>query len=728
MKTLLRAILLAALLPVAVEATDDRFLGVPRVPRSSSELPGSRLSAEAPRGAPRNSEEPRGTDHEAAAVARLRELYRLADDHAIVREGLPLILRHPSSTELRAWYIAGLANTESEKALEMARQLRYAHPRDPWSWFATAIAQVYTHQEGMLAPESSGKMLSLYQGTDPEVFRLHAFILRTNQMHEELERYLADKTDSWALAEGAMDLDHRSWRDQTLVDAGQAALLAAEEDDPADVRLVLHHARSLAGRRRREEAMPLFERAIAMSPGSLSIRTEYWRYLGREKQDVAAADIEAFLARHSYPAALLAAQRAYRDVGLGEKAAALQQRLLADFPESVQAELAAWNTASDYMREHRGKLTPETKAEAIRYWREFIDYPFHHGKGRYLGVGAYTALFRLLKDDGPPEELLEVVDAYLAFNELHEVAAPAAEALATRGLRLDQAEKLGRIAVRDALVRLDRDATFYTKEEYAQATGIAKAIGHSALGWALLKRKKLEEAGKHLREAVKHNPKSAPARHHLGQWYEATNQLTKADETYTLGMTLERGPEAPNADALRALYVKRHGSEEGWPAYLAAAKEGTASKARREILGSRIVPARALAKPFSLKTLAGDTVSFQSLQGKVAVVKFWGVWCGPCVAEMPDFQKLVDKYANDPKVAIVTIDSDKDPETPRKFMEKHNYRFPVLLDDGWISRGAGLNSYPTAWFVGADGRIAFEKKGVSADLVNEYSWRIEALK
>lgn len=665
---------------------------------------------------------------EAEAIARLRELYRLSDEHTLVREGRALIVRYPSSTELRAWYIAGLASTDSSTALEMARQLRFAHPRDPWSWFATAIAQAYTHHEGMLAPKSSEKMLSLYKGTDPEVFRLHAFILRTNQVHDELAKYLEGRTESWALAEGAMGLDHRSWRDPALVDAAQAALAAAEAADPADVRLVIHQARGLAARRRRDEAMPVFQRAIEMSPNSLSIRTDYWRYLGKDKQDIAAADIEAFLARHPYPDVLLAAQRAYRDVGLAEESAELKQKLLIEFPESPQAELAAWSTVSDYVREHRGDRSPEVTAETIRLWREFVDFPFHHGKGRYLGAAAYAGLFRLLKDDGPPEEFLDVVDAYLEFSETHEVAADIAEALATRGLRLEQAEKLGRIGVRDALVRLDRDKTFYSKDDYAESSKVLRGMAHSALGWALLKRKKTEEAGKHLREAVKLHPKYPLAHHHLGKWYEATNQLTRAADTYTTGMTLERAPETPNAEALRALYVKRKGSEEGWPAYLAAAKEGTASKARREILGSRIVPARALRQPFSLKTLSGDQVSFESLSGKVAVVKFWGVWCSPCVAEMPDFQKLVDKYANDPKVAIVTIDSDKDPETPRKFMEKHKYRFPVLLDDGWISRATGITAYPTAWFIGADGRIAFEKQGVSGDLVNEYSWRIEALK
>jgi tetratricopeptide (TPR) repeat protein len=687
MKTLMHAILLSVLLPVAAHAT------------------------------------------EAEAIARLRGLYRLADPHAVAREGLPLILQYPASTELRAWYIAGLAHSDSEKGSEMARQLRYAHPNDPWSWFAMTIAQLESLDEYHLAPKSGEKMLSLYKGDDPEVFRMHAFVLRVLDRLDDLEKYLEGKTDSWAMAERAIALDLRSWRNPALADAAQAALAAAAAADPNDVRLVLHHAGSLAARRRREEATRLFQRALEMSPESLTIRGDYWRFLGREQQAVAAADIEAYLARHPTPSALFAAQRTYRAVGLEDKAVEIQKKLLRDFPETVQAEMVAWDAASQYARENRDRDTPEVKAESLRLWRAFIDYPFHHFKGRYLGHAGYPALFRLLQNDGPADEFLEVVDAYLAFNEMHEVAAPVAEALATRGLRLEQAEELGRIAVRDATVGLERDQTYYpSKEEYAQAVGARRGRAHAALGWALFKRKKMEEAGKHLRAAVKHFPEYATGHHHLGQWYEATKQLTKADETYTTGMTLERAPAKSNAEALRALYVKRHGSEEGWPSYLAAAKEGTASKARREILGSRIVPARAVSKPFTLKTLAGDKVSFESLQGKVAVVKFWGVWCGPCVAEMPDFQKLVDKYAGDPKVAIVTIDSDKDPETVRKFMEKNKYQFPVLLDDGWINGTAGVNSFPTAWFLGADGRVAFEKRGMSGDLVNEYTWRIEALK
>jgi thiol-disulfide isomerase/thioredoxin/tetratricopeptide (TPR) repeat protein len=682
MKTLFRILILAAALPVAAQST------------------------------------------EAEAIARLRSLYRQLDERQIIREGRDLIHRYPGSTELRAWYIAGLAQVDYDDALQMAKHLRYAHPKDPWSWFALAVAQLYSTEEDHLAAKTSETMVSMYTGSDPEVPKLHVKVLMLRDMTEELGKFLEGKTEQWAASARATLLDIRSWRDQSLVDAAQAALIEAERNDPDNAPLLESHATGLSRRRRAAESLPLFRRVLELAPDSLSVHTNYWRALGKENQAVAVADIEEYIRRRPYPEVLGRARSAYKALGLEEKADEIRRRIFAEFPDSIQAEVILYSDAQDYGRELENP-TAEQRAEIVRRWRVFLDYPYH--KGKVWVAGAYQILLRTLLKHGSDEEYLQAADGWMAYDEPARTYS-VAEGMATRGLRLEEAERIARTGVREAMKRLERDASYYSKEDLVKAKDAIKGYTSSTLGWVLLKRNKMEEAGKLLRQAVKLVPKYPPAYHHLGKWYEATNQLTKADETYTQGMTVERAVDTPNADALRELYVKRHGSEEGWPAYLAAAKEGTASKLKREILASRIIPARAIKKPFDLKTLGGEKLAFDSLKGKVAVVKFWGVWCGPCVAEMPDFQKFVDKYAADPNVAIVTIDSDQDPETPRKFMEKNKYKFPVLLDDGWISRATGINSYPTTWFISADGKIAFEKKGLSPDLVNEYSWRIEALK
>jgi len=115
------------------------------------------------------------------------------------------------------------------------------------------------------------------------------------------------------------------------------------------------------------------------------------------------------------------------------------------------------------------------------------------------------------------------------------------------------------------------------------------------------------------------------------------------------------------------------------------------------------------------------------LRGRVLVVNYWGTWCGPCVAEMPEFQKFHEKYKNDPGVAVVTIDNDPNPDDVRTWMAKHKYDFPVLLDDGYVGK-SGIHAFPTTWFVDPTGKIDFVKVGWSESLAEEFGWRVEALR
>lgn len=67
-------------------------------------------------------------------------------------------------------------------------------------------------------------------------------------------------------------------------------------------------------------------------------------------------------------------------------------------------------------------------------------------------------------------------------------------------------------------------------------------------------------------------------------------------------------------------------------------------------------------------------------------------------------------------------------DTEQEYEESlEGYEFPVLLDEGYV-RENGVEAFPTTWFVGPDGRIHFVKRGWSKKLVEEFTWRIEALR
>ncbi|MNL08531.1 Thiol-disulfide oxidoreductase ResA [compost metagenome] len=68
---------------------------------------------------------------------------------------------------------------------------------------------------------------------------------------------------------------------------------------------------------------------------------------------------------------------------------------------------------------------------------------------------------------------------------------------------------------------------------------------------------------------------------------------------------------------------------------------------------------------FVAKNIEGKSVSLSSLKGKVIYIDIWAIWCGPCMEEMPHFEKLKDKYKDNPQVAFVSLSID-DTEAPWK--------------------------------------------------------------
>ena len=74
--------------------------------------------------------------------------------------------------------------------------------------------------------------------------------------------------------------------------------------------------------------------------------------------------------------------------------------------------------------------------------------------------------------------------------------------------------------------------------------------------------------------------------------------------------------------------------------------------------------------------------SIQSEQDRIQVINFWATWCGPCIKEMPLFEKLhADR--KDVHVRLVSLDMDLDPnpEKIRSFVARKKLQSEVLILD-----------------------------------------------
>src|SRR5690348_1129242 len=58
-------------------------------------------------------------------------------------------------------------------------------------------------------------------------------------------------------------------------------------------------------------------------------------------------------------------------------------------------------------------------------------------------------------------------------------------------------------------------------------------------------------------------------------------------------------------------------------------------------------------------TLTGDSISSDSLRGKVVLVNFWATWCLPCRVEMPLLEAMYQRHRQRGFVVIgLSVDTD----------------------------------------------------------------------
>ena len=91
-------------------------------------------------------------------------------------------------------------------------------------------------------------------------------------------------------------------------------------------------------------------------------------------------------------------------------------------------------------------------------------------------------------------------------------------------------------------------------------------------------------------------------------------------------------------------------------------------------------------------------------------INYWATWCPPCIAEMPDLEKLYQRYQDQVDFYFVTND---DPEKVRSFMNKHEYTFPIYFSTGKKPKNLSSDSLPTTYVIAKDGKIVFDKTGTA---------------
>ena len=123
------------------------------------------------------------------------------------------------------------------------------------------------------------------------------------------------------------------------------------------------------------------------------------------------------------------------------------------------------------------------------------------------------------------------------------------------------------------------------------------------------------------------------------------------------------------------------------------------------------------AQSFTVPRLDGGAGSLNDFRGRLVVLNLWASWCPPCRAELPDLQRLYERYRSR-RVVVIAVNEGESAERAGAFARALRVKFPIFLDQnqsyGRVYAALGL---PTTVIInrvgtvvqGFDGALTFDQ-------------------
>jgi cytochrome c-type biogenesis protein len=130
---------------------------------------------------------------------------------------------------------------------------------------------------------------------------------------------------------------------------------------------------------------------------------------------------------------------------------------------------------------------------------------------------------------------------------------------------------------------------------------------------------------------------------------------------------------------------------------------------------------------FKLQNVAGGSMTNADFKGKVTVFDLFATWCGPCISEIPKFNKL-NEALQGKDVAIVGIVTASPGRNIAAKIQQLGIKYPVLVDDGTALAAFGdVEAFPTTVVVDKEGKIYKRYRGAAPNKVENIKKDIERL-
>jgi thiol-disulfide isomerase/thioredoxin len=106
-----------------------------------------------------------------------------------------------------------------------------------------------------------------------------------------------------------------------------------------------------------------------------------------------------------------------------------------------------------------------------------------------------------------------------------------------------------------------------------------------------------------------------------------------------------------------------------------------------------------------LPGLRGGRVRLADLRGRPVVLNFWASWCPPCLAEMPEFQRVHQRLGD--RVAFLGVNQRDQAQAAEQLARSSGVTYPLATDAAGRAFDAfGGLGMPTTVLIRADGTVA----------------------